>query len=117
MLLGDKFGHRLLHTVSEAGEHSRTTGQDDVGVEVLPELMSNITPPDGVIKFLISGCGEPLGMLKKSQSALEPLVAAGDHLAVGKLVGGLQRCGRVGGLPLLHASTSAGQERQSRIFP
>ena len=48
VLLGDKFGHRLLHTVNEAREHGRTTGQDDIGVEVLPELMSNITPPDGV---------------------------------------------------------------------
>ena len=52
VLLGDKFGHRLLHTVSEAGEHGRTTGQDDVGAYILSELMSSIAPPDGVIKFL-----------------------------------------------------------------
>ena len=37
-VVGDKFGYRLLYTVSEAWEHGRTSGQDDMGVEDLPDV-------------------------------------------------------------------------------
>ena len=76
----------LLHAVSEAREHCGITGQNNVGVEVLPEV--NITLQDEAIEGVAdaySGKTQINGMTE-SFSAQEPLLANGDHLALSPLV-------------------------------
>ena len=91
-----------MHAVSEAREHLGITGQNNVGVEVLPEV--NITLQDEAIEGVAdaySGKTQITGMTE-SLSAQEPLLANGDHLAAGpQPTGLLQRVGRGGGLHLL----------------
>ena len=99
--VGGKGGDLLLHTVSDAGVHGGTTGQNNVGVEVLPDV--DVALHDGVVGGLVDANRlktQELG-LEESLWASEPLVANSDHLAVGKLIGLLQRCGGGGGLHLL----------------
>ena len=99
--VGGKGGDLLLHAVSNAGVHGGTTGQNNVGVEVLPDV--DVALHDGVVGGLVDANRlktQELG-LEESLWAPEPLVADSDHLAVGKLIGLLQRCGGGSGLHLL----------------
>merc|ERR1712226_926982 len=98
---GSQGGDLLLHAVSNTGVHGGASGHDGVGVQVLPDV--NVALHDGVVGGLVdaaglhaqeAGLGEGLG-------APEPLVADGDHLAVGKLVGLLQGSGGGGSGHLL----------------
>ena len=93
--------HFFLHAVSEARKHGGTTGQNNVGVEVLSDV--NITLSDGVIEHITDAGTRKTHILgaKENLGAQEPLLADGDHFAVRKLVGLLQRCGGGSGLHLL----------------
>ena len=93
--------HFFLLAVSEARKHGGTTGQNNVGVEVLPKV--NITLSDGVIEHITDAKSRKTHILGLSEKlgAEEPLFADGDHFAVRKLVGLLRRCGGGSGLHLL----------------
>merc|ERR1719447_361300 len=98
---GSKGGDLLLHAVSNTGVHGGASGHDGVGVQVLPDV--NVALHDGVVGGLMDAAGlhsQEAG-LEESLGAPEPLVADGDHLAVGKLVGLLQRGGGGGSGHLL----------------
>merc|ERR1711948_27674 len=87
---GSQSGDLLLHTVSNTGVHSGASGQDSVGVQVLPDV--NVALHDGVVDGLVDAARfhtQEAG-LEESLGAPEPLVADGDDLAVGQLVGLLQ---------------------------
>merc|ERR1712037_853598 len=82
---GSQGGDLLLHAVSNTGVHGGASGHD------------------GVVGGLVDAAGlhsQEAG-LEEGLWAPEPLVADGDHLAVGKLVGLLQRGGSGGGGHLL----------------
>merc|ERR1740131_199515 len=87
---GGKGGDFLLHTVSNTGVHGGASGHDGVGVQVLPDV--NITLHNGVVGGLVETASlhSQEGRLEESLGAPEPLVADGDDLAVGKLIGLLQ---------------------------
>merc|ERR1712089_29116 len=94
-------GDLLLHTVSDTGVHGGATGEDSVGVQVLAEI--NVGLHDGVEAALMdadnlhteeSGAEHGLG-------AAETLVADGDNLSIGQLVGLLDGGGGGGGGHLL----------------
>merc|ERR1712079_535921 len=90
---GSQGGDLLLHTVSNTGVHGGASGQDSVGVQVLPDV--NVALHDGVVDGLVDAARfhtQEAG-LEESLGAPEPLVADGDDLAVGQLVGLLQRGG------------------------
>ena len=91
----------LLHPVSNAREHGAASGQDGVGVQVLPDV--HVALHDGVVSGLVDTCGlhtKERG-LEQGLRASESLVTDGDHLTVGKLVALLQ-AGALGcGLHLL----------------
>merc|ERR1711944_104569 len=94
-------GDLLLHTVSNTGVHGGASGHDSVSIQVLPDV--NVALHDGVVDGLVDAAGlhaKEAG-LEESLGAPEPLVADGDHLAVGKLIGLLQRGGGGGGGHLL----------------
>ena len=77
------------------------SGHDGVGVQVLPDV--NVALHDGVVGGLVDAAGlhsQEAG-LEEGLGAPEPLVADGDDLAVGKLVGLLQGGGGGGGGHLL----------------
>merc|ERR1739848_44769 len=94
-------GDLLMHAVSDTGVHGGAAGHDGVGVQVLPDV--NIALHDGVASGLVDAAGlhSEEGRLEQSLGAAEPLVADGDDLAVGKLVGLLQGGGGGGGGHLL----------------
>merc|ERR1711963_887588 len=83
-------GDLLLHPVSNTGVHGGATGHDGVGVQVLPDV--NIALHDGVVGGLVDSAGlhSEEGRLEEGLGAPEPLVADGDDLAVGKLIGLLE---------------------------
>merc|ERR1712242_201030 len=87
---GSQGGDLLLHPVGNTGVHGSATGHDGVGVQVLPDV--NIALHDGVVGGLVDSAGlhSEEGRLEESLGAPEPLVADGDDLAVGKLVGLLE---------------------------
>merc|ERR1712081_160560 len=98
---GGQGGDLLLHTVSNTGVHGGASRHDGVGVQVLPDV--NIALHDGVEGGLVDAAGlhsQEAG-LEESLGAPEPLVADGDHLAVGKLVGLLEGGGGSGSGHLL----------------
>ena len=77
------------------------SGHDGVGVQVLPDV--NVALHDGVVGGLVDAAGlhsQEAG-LEEGLGAPEPLVADGDDLAVGKLVGLLQGGGGGGSGHLL----------------
>merc|ERR550532_1517921 len=76
-------------------------GHDSVGVQVLPDV--NIALHDGVVGGLVDSTGlhSKEGRLEEGLGAPEPLVADGDDLAVGKLIGLLEGGGSSGGGHLL----------------
>merc|ERR1712141_138679 len=90
---GSQGGDLLLHTVSNTGVHGGASGKDGVGVQVLPDV--NIALHDGVVDGFVDATGlhsQEAG-LEEGLGTPEPLVADGDDLAVGQLVGLLQRGG------------------------
>merc|ERR1740122_481968 len=98
---GSQGGDLLLHAVSNTGVHGGASGHDGVGVQVLPDV--NVALHDGVVGGLVDAAGlhsQEAG-LEEGLGAPEPLVADGDNLAVGKLVGLLQGGGGGGGGHLL----------------
>merc|ERR1711944_142226 len=98
---GGQGGDLLLHTVSNTGVHGGASGHDSVSIQVLPDV--NVALHDGVVDGLVDAAGlhaKEAG-LEESLGAPEPLVADGDHLAVGKLIGLLQGGGGGGGGHLL----------------
>merc|ERR1711992_242976 len=92
---GSKGSDLLLHTVSNTRVHGGATRHDGVGVQVLPDV--NITLHDGVVGGLVDTAGlhAKEGRLEEGLRGTEPLVADGDDLAVGKLIG-LLKGGRGG---------------------
>merc|ERR1712152_34732 len=83
-------GDFLLHTISNTGVHGGASGHDGVGIEILPDV--NIALHDGVVGGLVDTAGfhSEEGRLEEGLGGTEPLVANGDDLAVGKLVGLLE---------------------------
>merc|ERR1719447_1312893 len=100
---GSKGGDLLLHTVSNTGVHGGATRHDGVGVQVLPDV--NIALHDGVVGGLVDTAGlhAEEGRLEEGLRGTEPLVADGDDLAVGKLIGLLKGGGGGSGGHLLLA--------------
>merc|ERR1712186_6733 len=96
-----KGGDFLLHTISNTGVHGGAAGHDGVGIEILPDV--NITLHDGVVGGLMDAAGfhSEEGRLEEGLGGTEPLVANGDDLAVGKLVGLLKGGGGSSGGHLL----------------
>merc|ERR1712117_145463 len=84
---GSKGSDLLLHTVSNTRVHGGATRHDSVGVQVLPDV--DIALHDGVVGGLVDSAGlhSEEGRLEEGLGAPEPLVANGDDLAVGKLIG------------------------------
>merc|ERR1712012_575354 len=84
---GSKGGDFLLHTISNTRVHGGASGHDGVGVQVLPDV--NITLHDGVVGGLVDTAGfhSEEGRLEEGFGGTEPLVANGDDLTVGKLIG------------------------------
>jgi len=84
----------LLHSVSNTGEHGRTTRQDDVSVQVLSDI--NITLHDGVVGGFVDSSGfhtQERG-LEEGFRASESLISNGNDLTIGQFVGLLQSGGR-----------------------
>merc|ERR1712184_185308 len=96
-----KSGDLLLHPVGNTGVHGGATGHDGVGVQVLPDV--NVALHDGVVGGLVDSASlhAKEGRLEESLGAPESLVADGDDLAVGKLVGLLEGGGGGSGGHLL----------------
>merc|ERR1712149_153058 len=98
---GSQGSDLLLHTISNTRVHGGATRHDSVGIEVLPDV--NITLHDGVVGGLMDTAGlhAKEGRLEEGLRGTEPLVADGDDLAVGKLIGLLKGCGGSSGGHLL----------------
>merc|ERR1719486_101967 len=96
-----KGGDFLLHTISNTGVHGGASGHDGVGIEILPDV--NIALHDGVVGGLVDTAGfhSEEGRLEEGLGGTEPLVANGDDLAVGKLIGLLEGGGGSSGGHLL----------------
>merc|ERR1712095_169470 len=87
----------LLHSVSNTRVHGGASGHDSVGIQVLPDV--NIALHDGVVGGLMDTAGfntQERG-LEEGLRGTEPLIANGDDLTVGKLIGLLQGGGGSGG--------------------
>jgi len=82
-----KGGDFLLHTISNTGVHGGATRHDGVGIEILPDV--NIALHDGVVGGLMDTAGfhSEEGRLEEGLRGTEPLIANGDDLAIGKLIG------------------------------
>merc|ERR1712117_912252 len=80
----------LLHSVGNTWVHGGTSRHDGVGVQVLTDV--NIALHDGVVGGLMDTAGfhSQEGRLEEGLRGTEPLIANGDDLAVGKLIGLLQ---------------------------
>merc|ERR1719273_1180658 len=96
-----KSGDLLLHSVGNTRVHGGASGHDSVGVQVLPDV--NIALHDGVVGGLVDSASlhSKEGRLGEGLGAPESLVADGDDLAVGKLIGLLKGGGGSGGGHLL----------------
>merc|ERR1719205_56179 len=106
---GGQGGDLLLHTVSNTGVHGGASGHDSVSIQVLPDV--NVALHDGVVDGLVDAAGlhAKEARLEESLGAPEPLVADGDHLAIGKLIGLLQGGGGGGGHLLLKVEGNIAQ--------
>merc|ERR1719328_559692 len=73
--------------VSNSGVHGGASRHDSVGIEILTDV--NIALHDGVVGGLVDAAGlhSEEGRLEESLRAAETLIANGDDLAVGKLIG------------------------------
>merc|ERR1719161_819142 len=98
---GSKGSDLLLHPVGNTRVHGGATRHDSVGVQVLPDV--NIALHDGVVGGLVDTAGlhTKEGRLEEGLRGTEPLVADGDDLAVGKLIGLLKGGGGSSGGHLL----------------
>merc|ERR1712117_62100 len=98
---GSKGSDLLLHTVSNTRIHGSATRHDSVGVQVLPDV--NIALHDGVVGGLVDTAGlhTKEGRLEEGLRGTEPLIADGDDLAIGQLVGLLEGGGGSSGGHLL----------------
>merc|ERR1711893_462644 len=87
---GSQGSDLLLHSVSNTRVRGGATRHDGVGVQVLPDV--NIALHDGVVGGLVDTAGfhSEEGWLEEGLGGTEPLVANGDDLTVGKLVGLLE---------------------------
>jgi len=87
----------LLHTVSNTRVHGGASRHDSVGIEILTDV--NIALHDGVVGGLMDTAGlhSQEGRLEEGLRGTEPLIANGDDLAVGKLIGLLQGGGSSSG--------------------
>merc|ERR1712158_314815 len=96
-----KSGDLLLHTISNTGVHGGASGHDGVSVQVLPDV--NIALHDGVVGGLVDSAGfhSQEGRLEEGLGGTETLVANGDYLTIGKLIGLLEGGGGGGGGHLL----------------
>merc|ERR1719394_750955 len=76
----------LLHSVGNSWVHGGASGQDGVGVQVLPDV--NIALHDGVVGGLVDSAGfhTKEGWLEESLGASESLISDGDNLSVRKLI-------------------------------
>merc|ERR1712150_277000 len=94
-------GDLLLHPVGDSWEHGGSSGEDGVGVQILPDV--NIALHDGVVAGLVDSgrLHSDEGWLDESLGAPEPLVSDGDDLSVGKLVALLEGGGGGSGGHLL----------------
>ena len=90
-----------MHAVGNAGEHGGAAGEDGVGVQVLTDV--NIALHDGVVGALVDAglLHADERRLEEGLGAAEALVADGDDLAVGQLVGLLEAGAGGSGLHLL----------------
>merc|ERR1719195_705753 len=91
----------LLHPVSNTRVHGGATRHDSVGIQVLPDV--NIALHDGVVSGLMDTAGlhAEEGWLEEGLRGTEPLIANGDDLAIGQLIGLLQGGGGGSGGHLL----------------
>merc|ERR1712082_246266 len=96
-----KSGDLLLHSVGNTGVHGGASRHDSVGIEILTDV--NIALHDGVVGGLVDAAGfhSKEGRLEESLRAAETLIANGDDLAVGKLIGLLEGGGGSGSGHLL----------------
>ena len=80
---GGEGGDLLLHPVGDAGVHGGPSGEDNVGVEVLPDV--HVALHDGVVRGLVDAAGlhSEERRLEEGLGAPEPLVANGDDLTIG----------------------------------
>merc|ERR1711976_432757 len=80
----------LLHSVSNTWVHGGATRHDSVGIQVLTDV--NITLHDGVVGGLMDTAGfhAKEGWLEEGLWGTESLIANGDDLAIGQLIGLLQ---------------------------
>merc|ERR1719363_39059 len=87
---GSKGSDLLLHPVSDTRVHGGAAGHDSVGIQVLPDV--DIALHDGVVGGLMDTARlhAKEGRLEEGLGGTEPLVANGDDLAVGKLIGLLE---------------------------
>merc|ERR1712055_139796 len=98
---GSQGSDLLLHPVSNTWVHGGATRHDGVGVQVLPDV--NIALHDGVVGGLVDTAGlhAKEGRLEEGLRGTEPLIANGDDLTIGQLIGLLQGGGGSGGGHLL----------------
>ena len=91
----------LLHSVSNTGEHSCTSREHNVSVQVLADI--NVALHDGVVGGLVntSGLHTQEGWLEEGFRATETFVTDGDNLSIGQLVALLKGRGGGSGLHLL----------------
>merc|ERR1719220_2825305 len=101
MVEGGQSCDLLLHSVGNAGVHGGASGEDSVGVQVLPDI--DVALHDGVVGGLVDSASlhTKEGRLEESLGAPESLVADGDDLVVGKLIGLLKGGGGSSGGHLL----------------
>merc|ERR1712212_940821 len=87
---GSQGGDLLLYPVSNTRVHGGATRHDSVGIQVLPDV--NIALHDGVVGGLMDTAGlhAEEGWLEEGLRGTEPLIANGDDLAIGQLIGLLQ---------------------------
>merc|ERR1712072_1333200 len=80
-------GDLLLHTIGNTGVHGGATRHDSVGIKILPDV--NIALHDGAVGGLMDTAGfhSEEGRLEEGLRGTEPLIANGDDLAIGKLIG------------------------------
>jgi len=94
-------GNLLLHTIGDTGVHGGTTGQHGVGIEILTDI--DVTLHDGVEAAFLDADDfhTQESRAEHGLGAAETLVADGDDLTIGQLVGLLDGRGGGGGGHLL----------------
>merc|ERR1719245_611780 len=98
---GSQGSDLLLHTISNTRVHGGATRHDSVGIQVLPDV--NITLHDGVVGGLMDTARlhAKEGWLEEGLWGTESLIANGDDLAIGQLIGLFQGGGGSSGGHLL----------------